>query len=97
MYKEKFNIWKEKNDVETFDSLDNYNKGEEVIYVNEFGVCFKLEILCFEKPVLEGRCVYLNKSSYWFPAKLSEIRKLNDPAKSHEVISCVRLKDMPSY
>lgn len=49
------------------------HKGQIVSFTNIYGVTFKnLEILGFCEP-RNGRCVYLDKSSYWFPARPEEL------------------------
>lgn len=51
----------------------NLHKGQIVSFTNKYGVTFKnLEILGFCEP-WDGRCVYLDKSSYWFPARPEEL------------------------
>ena len=64
-----------------FDSLSDVvqnperdlRKGQIVSFTNKYGVTFKnLEILGFCEP-WDSRCVYLDKSSYWFPARPEEL------------------------
>lgn len=51
----------------------NLHKGQIVSFTNKYGVTFKnLEILGFCEP-WDGRCVYLDKSSYWFPTRPEEL------------------------
>lgn len=52
--------------------------GQRVRFTNDYGVPFEpLEILGFCKQTATGGCVFLNKSSYWFPNKLSQITPYN--------------------
>lgn len=42
--------------------------GQTCTFTNEYKIKFpKLTIMGFCRPELEGRCVYLDKDSYWFP------------------------------
>lgn len=51
--------------------------GDKILYVNDYGVTFgPHKILGFCKPNPDGRCVYFDHVSYWFPAKLNQIIKL---------------------
>lgn len=51
--------------------------GDKILYVNDYGIVFgPHKILGFCKPGLNGRCVYFDHVSYWFPAKLNQIIKL---------------------
>lgn len=79
-YKRDFTEWKKKENVQVLKELPNtdFKIGDIVTFTNEFGVTFEnLEILGFRENAdfLPERKVYLNKSSYWFAVKLSEIKK----------------------
>ncbi|MCY1659302.1 hypothetical protein [Chryseobacterium sp. SL1] len=79
-YIPQFNDWVKKENVQVLKKLENsdFKIGDIVTFTNEFGVQFEnLEIIGFRnnKDFLPDRCVYLNKSSYWFPVKVSEIKK----------------------
>ena len=51
--------------------------GDRILYVNDHGVVFgPHKILGFCRPEPNGRCVYFDHVSYWFPAKLNQIIKL---------------------
>jgi hypothetical protein len=79
-YKLQFQEWAKKEKVNVLKKLENSDlkTGDIVTFTNEYGVQFEnLEILGFRNNTdfLPDRSVYLNKSSYWFPIKLSEIKK----------------------
>lgn len=78
-YTADFKKWVKKDNVNVLNSLEEseFKIGDKVTFTNEFGVQFEnLEILGFRKNEewLPDRKVYLNKSSYWFAVKLSEIK-----------------------
>ena len=51
--------------------------GDKILFVNDYNVTFgPHKILGFCKPNPDGRCVYFDHVSYWFPAKLNQIIKL---------------------
>lgn len=53
----------------------DFRVGQQVSFTNEYGVRFEpFVIMGFCKPGLSGRCVYLNKDSYWLPAKLESLK-----------------------
>lgn len=53
----------------------DFRVGQRVSFKNDYDVIFEpLKILGFCKPELSGRCVYLNKESYWFPVKLESLK-----------------------
>jgi hypothetical protein len=79
-YKKPFTDWVKKENVQVLKELENSDLkvGDFITFTNEFGVSFEdLEILGFRsnKDYMPDRNVYLNKSSYWFPVKLSELNK----------------------
>lgn len=54
----------------------DFHKGQMVMFTNEYGITFgAYEILGFSPNPKQfyGRCVYLDKDSYWFPVRPSEI------------------------
>jgi|GEM_PF-1035823 len=64
-----FKNWAKQKNVEVLNSLPGvYLKvGQKVTYTNDYGVKFEgYTILGFCTPD-NGRCVYLDKDSYWFP------------------------------
>lgn len=70
----------EKDRIQILENIEtsDFKIGDIVTFTNEFGVQFEnLEILGFRKnqEYLKDREIYLNKSSYWFPVKISEISK----------------------
>jgi len=76
MTSEEFKIWANKRGIKILDELGSFKVGQTVKYTNEFGVSFIRKIIGFRsEPVLEGRCVYLDKDSYWFPVGLNQIKK----------------------
>ena len=52
--------------------------GDMVMYTNQFGATFgPYEVMAISKDNSlwkYGRCVYLNKESYWFPCKPEELK-----------------------
>ena len=79
-YKLQFQDWAKKEQVKVLKELENSDLkiGDIVTFTNEYGVQFEdIEILGFRNNTdfLPDRCVYLNQSSYWFPIKLTEIKK----------------------
>lgn len=75
-YKKDFLDWaKQRNvDVKNNSPLTDLIPGDTVIYTNEFGVRFERVVLGFCKPD-NGRCVYLDKDSYWFPVSPDRLTK----------------------
>lgn len=48
----------------------DFRVGDRVVYTNDHGVSFDLAVTGFSpKPEPDGRFVYLNKGSWWFPVK----------------------------
>lgn len=81
-FKKDYAEWVKKENVQVLTELENsdFKIGDIVTFTNEYGVSFEnLEILGFRSNTdfLPDRKVYLNKSSYWFPIKLIEIKKHN--------------------
>lgn len=59
----------------------DFQKGQQVMFTNEYGVKFgAYEILgfCQNPEQFYGRCVYLDKESYWFPVRPSEITLVSE-------------------
>lgn len=59
----------------------DFHKGQEVMFTNEYGVTFgAFEILGFSENPQQfyGRCVYLDKDSYWFPVRPSELTLVSE-------------------
>ena len=54
--------------------------GDKVMYTNQYGATFgPYEVMAISKDNClwkYGRCVYLNKESYWFPCKPEELTLL---------------------
>ncbi len=80
--KQEFQAMIKRNGEKIFDKLSDVvlnpkrelRKGQKVMFTNEYGITFgAYEILGFCEPCLNGRCVYLDKSSYWFPAHPEEL------------------------
>lgn len=81
-YTKQFTDWVKKENIQVLKELENSDLkiGDIVTFTNEYGVQFEnLEILGFRNnnDFMPERHVYLNKSSFWFPIKLSEIKKQN--------------------
>ena len=73
--KQLFKEWAERNQVQIFNTLKEVNPeaeqdlkvGDKVNFTNEAGIVFgPSEVLGFCKPE-NGRCVFISKSSWWFP------------------------------
>ncbi len=79
-HKLKFKEWAKNTFVQVYNNLSDVvatdkmlEVGDRVIYTNKYGVKFgPLEILGFCKPDGE-RCIFLDKSSYWFPVRIDEV------------------------
>lgn len=76
-YKDEFMRWKKEREAEGMvffsrlsDVIDTDRElavRDMVMFTNEYGITFgPYEVLAFGAPHY-GRCVYLAKSSYWFP------------------------------
>ncbi len=68
-YAKDFNNWVKSNNVKVLNNLPGVDlePGQKVTYTNDYGVKFEgYTVLGFCTPD-NGRCVYLNKDSYWFP------------------------------
>lgn len=81
-YTKQFTDWVKKENIQVLKELENSDLkiGDIVTFTNEYGVQFEnLEILGFRNNTdfMPERTVYLDKSSYWFAVKLSEIKKQN--------------------
>lgn len=80
-YKKDFTDWMKKGNVQVLKELKNsdFKIGDIVTFTNEYGIQFEnIEILGFTNDEsLQERIVYLDFSCYcyWFPVKLSEIKK----------------------
>ena len=80
-HKKDFFEWKESTFTEICDNLSDVvctdrklNVGDKVIFKNKHGIKFgPFEVLGFCKPDNGGGCVFLDKSSYWFPAPLNSL------------------------
>lgn len=85
--KQKFQAMIQRNGEKIFDKLSDVvpnperelYKGQKVMFTNEYGITFgAYEILGFCEPCLNGRCVYIDDDSYWFPTRPSELRVLGE-------------------
>lgn len=79
-YKRNFRCWRavyDKQEDVCFSHLSDViaadrdlSVGEMVMFTNDAGVVFgPYEVLAFGRPDHDGRCVYLDKESYWFPVR----------------------------
>ena len=81
---EAFKEWASRNEPNLFSSLSDVMDsemdlkiGDKVMFTNDYGVVFgPYEVLGFCNPSKWGNCVYLNKSSYWFPCKVEQLTKV---------------------
>lgn len=76
-----FDRWVQKNNLEVLEEVKevNFQVGQIVTYINDYGVEFKgLKILGFERPTskdpLNENCVYLEMESYWYPVKPNSLK-----------------------
>ncbi|NLT49451.1 MAG: hypothetical protein GXX85_00865 [Ignavibacteria bacterium] len=75
MNAEQFKQWAKSRNIQVFDKLENFMINQKVTYTNEYGVSFEDKtIIGFSSPNSYGGCVFLDKDSYWFPVKLSQIK-----------------------
>jgi hypothetical protein len=68
-YEADFKNWVKSHNVPVLSSSNetSLRPGQKVTYTNEYGVSFNsLTVMGFCEPQ-NGRCVYLNKDSYWYP------------------------------
>jgi hypothetical protein len=64
-----FKNWAKSRNVSVLNSSNETSliPGQKVTYTNEYGVSFNgYTVMGFCEPQ-NGRCVYLDKSSYWYP------------------------------
>ena len=77
-----FLAWVKEKNIHVFDKLSDVvplkiemKKGQKCTYINNYGVYFKgYTIMGFCYPESYGGCVFLNKSSYWFPVCVENIK-----------------------
>lgn len=81
-YKQQFQQMIEQSKEPLYDNLSDVipdteqdlHKGQKVMFTNQYGYTFgAYEIFGFCRPDSLGRCVYIDKSSYWFPASPSSL------------------------
>lgn len=75
--KNDFYEWKKNSSIQFCQSLPNTSLkiGDMVTFTNEFGLVFgPYEVLAFKQPDKYGRCVFINKDSYWFPVTLDSLK-----------------------
>lgn len=54
-----------------------FKVGDAVVFTNDYGVSFDLAVRGFAKvPHGQGRLVYLNTTSWWFPVSLQSLKLL---------------------
>ena len=84
-YAEVFHESIERRSIQVYDNIKQaspdadieLSTSDSILYVNDYGITFgPHKILGFCKPESDGRCVYFDHASYWFPAKLNQIIKL---------------------
>lgn len=51
--------------------------GDSVIFTNDYGVKFLLNVIGFTTPNQFGRCVYLNFDCHWFAEYPEKLQKVN--------------------
>ena len=83
-FKKRFQEWKIRQEAKGFKFYDkiedininsNLKIGDKVIFTNEAGVSFgPYEVLCFCEPEGDGRCVYFDHDSYWYPARPENLK-----------------------
>lgn len=73
-YKEQFITWAKSRKVLSESKDTTLKVGDKVTFTNEYGCVFPdHEVLGFCE-LWEGRCVYIDKDSYWFPVKQCELK-----------------------
>lgn len=79
-YKKDFELMKKEWESVGFTFFDtlydaDIQVGDKVMFTNEAGLEFgPYEVLAFQKPRPDGRCVFIDCDSYWFPKTLDSIR-----------------------
>ena len=78
-YKQQFNEWRAEHPGTVHDTpqeagIDTaLRAGDIVRYTNDYGFAFDpMEVLGFCSP--QPGCVFLDKSSYWFPVRLDQLK-----------------------
>ena len=81
-HKNRFLEWVKRDNIPVRNTLpgSGLRKGLVVMFTNEFGLTFgPHEILGFTpEPTLSGRSVYLDKDSYWLPARPEDLTPVSE-------------------
>lgn len=86
-YKRNFRCWRgaygNQEDVfyahlsDVVETDNDLSVGDMVLFTNDAGAVFgPYEVLAFGNPDRNGRCVYIDKESYWFPARPDQLQRV---------------------
>ena len=80
-YKKDFELMKKEWESVGFTFFDtlydaDIQVGDKVMFTNDVGIIFgPYEVLAFQKPGPDGRCVFIDHDCYWLPVTLESLRQ----------------------
>lgn len=83
-YKRQFREFVEREKIKLYDNLSDVvetdiqlSVGDRIMFTNDYGGTFgPHEVLGFCEPTQYGNCIYFEHDAYWYPCKVTQIKKL---------------------
>lgn len=75
-----FKTWAKSKSIDLVNEFAGFKTGDKVIYTNDYGVKFQLEVKGFNKKSIEKqerRTAYIFDDAYWFEADVTKMKLIS--------------------